>query len=269
MPTVNALALDEGARWKPGPVRGDTLERRLEQHRAELTVFCRRMLGSSDAEDAVQETLVKAWRGFDCFEGRAALRSWLYRIAANVCLDDLRTRQRRARCIEMMARDLARGLAAQEHATPVGLAPTGGAVGALGNPAETALAREALGLALATLMRLPPRQRAVLILRDVLRWKAVEVAELLDMTAGSVNSVLQRARSTLAARRPTRTDPRPPEEVTQRAFLARYVDAFERYDLEVLCSVLREDARRTSAPRRNVVVDRAPRSRSRARYGSH
>jgi RNA polymerase sigma-70 factor (ECF subfamily) len=246
MPTVKARTLEAEAGWGPRRIHGDTLERRLEQHRAELTAFCRRMLGSCDAEDAVQETLLRAWRGFDRFEGRAALRSWLYQIASNVCVDSLRARQRRARRIEIVARNPTHRPPPHEHPTAVAEAPTGAVGAALDNPAEAAVAREALGFALLTLMRLAPRQRAVLILRDVLRWKASEVAEFLDTTVASVNSVRQRARSTLArGARPT--DARPPEDVTQRKILARYVDAFERYDLEVLCSILREDARRASA----------------------
>jgi RNA polymerase sigma-70 factor (ECF subfamily) len=243
MTTVEALALDQEAGRRPSPIPAGMLERQLEQHRPELTAFCRRMLGSCDAEDAVQETLVRAWRAFDRFEGRAALRSWLYRIAFNVCLDGLRARQRRARCIAITAQELTRvPTPSQGHPTTVSATPTGAVDAALSNPAETAVAREAVGFALAALMRLPPRQRAVLILRDVLRWKAVEVAELLDTTVASVNSALQRARSTLAAR--NATDPRPHCEVAQREVLARYVDAFERYDLELLCSILREEARR-------------------------
>ena len=246
MPTVEAGALDQEAGRRPGPIGAGTLERQLEQHRPELTAFCRRMLGWCDAEDAVQETLVRAWRAFDRFEGRAALRSWLYRIAFNVCLDCSRARQRHTRRIEMTAHDPTRVLTpSHRHRMTASATPTGVGNATLSNPAETAVAREAVGFALATLMRLPPRQRAVLILRDVLRWKAVEVAELLDTTMASVNSALQRARSTLAARNPT--DPRPPADVTQREVLARYVDAFERYDLELLCSIVREDARR--APR--------------------
>jgi RNA polymerase sigma-70 factor, ECF subfamily len=242
MTRVEAPALDQEAGRRPGPIPAGMLERQLEQHRPALTAFCRRMLGSCDAEDAVQETLVRAWRAFDRFEGRAALRSWLYRIAFNVCLDGLRARQRRARCIAITAQELTRvPTPSQGHPTTVSATPTGAIDAALSNPAETAVAREAVGFALFTLMRLPPRQRAVLILRDVLRWKAVEVAELLDTTVASVNSALQRARSTLAAR--NATDP-PRGEVAQREVLARYVDAFERYDLELLCSILREDARR-------------------------
>jgi RNA polymerase sigma-70 factor, ECF subfamily len=207
MPTVEARALDQEAGRRPGPIGAGTLERQLEQHRPELTAFCRRMLGWCDAEDAVQETLVRAWRAFDRFEGRAALRSWLYRIAFNVCLDCSRARQRHTRRIEMTAHDPTRvPTPSHRHRMTASATPTGVGNATLSNPAETAVAREAVGFALATLMRLPPRQRAVLILRDVLRWKAVEVAELLDTTMASVNSALQRARSTLAARNPTIRD---------------------------------------------------------------
>jgi RNA polymerase sigma-70 factor, ECF subfamily len=249
MPTVKPLAHDDEARREPRPTRVVALERRLEQHRAELTVLCRRMLGSSEAEDAVQETLVRAWRGFDRFEGRAALRSWLYRIALNVCLDNLRARQRHARYIETVVHDLTPVPAStREHATVAAATPTGPVAAALSTPAEAAITRDAVRLALAALMGLPPRQRAVLILRDVLRWKAAEVAELLDTTVASVTSALQRARSTLAARRPSPTDPYPPEDVPQRELLARYLDAFEHYDLKLLNSILREDASRAPNP---------------------
>jgi RNA polymerase sigma-70 factor, ECF subfamily len=244
MPTVKPLELDE-TRRDPRPTHAAALERRLEQHRAELTALCGRMLGSCDAEDAVQETLVRAWCGFDRFEGRATLRSWLYRIALNVCRDSFRARQRRARCIETVVHDLASvPPSTQGHATVAAAIPTGPAAAALRTPAEAAITREAVELALAALMALPPRQRAVLILRDLLRWKAAEVAELLDTTVASVNSALQRARSTLAARNPSTTDACPAEDEPQRELLARYLDAFERYDLELLNCIIREDAAR-------------------------
>jgi RNA polymerase sigma-70 factor, ECF subfamily len=247
MPRVDARPLDGGTGWRLGQVRAGTLERRLEQHRAELTTFCRRMVGSCDAEDAVQETLVRAWRAFDRFEGRAALRSWLYRIAWNVCRDGLRARRRRARRMELTAQGLMCGPAAP-RATPTAEAATreGAVDSVLANPAETAVNREAVRLALAALMRLPPRQRAVLLLRDVLGWKAAEAAELLDTTVASVNSSLQRARSSLANGGPSSTNPGPPREMTQRQVLARYIDAFERYDLAGLCCIIREEARRPS-----------------------
>ena len=254
-PTVKPLAHDDEARQEPRPTCAVAVERRLEQHRAELTVLCGRMLGSCEAEDAVQETLVRAWRGFDRFEGRAALRSWLYRIALNVCLDSFRARQRHVRYIETVVDHLTPVPAsARGRAMVAGATTTGPVAAAVRPPVEAAIEREAVGLALATLMGLPPRQRAVLILRDVLRWKAAEVAKLLDTTVASVNSALQRARSTLAARRPSETDPYPPDDVSQRELLARYLDAFERYDLELLNSILREDVRRApNAPTKRAV----------------
>jgi RNA polymerase sigma-70 factor (ECF subfamily) len=243
MPRVEAPTLDDGTEWRRGEIRTDALARQLEQHREELTAFCRRIVGSCDAEDAVQETLIRAWRAFDRFEGRAPLRSWLYRIALNVCRDGLRARQRGARRDEMMAQELTRRpVPSLGHRTTEVAIPAIAVDAGLGDPAETAVAREAVALALSALMRLPPRQRAVLILRDVLRWTAVEVAEHLDMTATSVSSALQRARSTLAAPDRRSRDPYPRRHVMRSEVLARYMDAFERHDVALLCSLLREDA---------------------------
>jgi RNA polymerase sigma-70 factor (ECF subfamily) len=222
------------------------LELLLEQHRVELTAHCYRMLGSAfEAEDAVQETLLRAWRSFDRFEGRASLRSWLYRIATNVCLDMLNGRERRARPMDLgppktADAPLGEGLPEATWIQPI---PDGRVLPADGDPAELAVSRETIRLAfIAALQHLPPRQRAVLILREVLRWKATEVAELLDTTVASVNSALQRARSTLAAGDVGATDLSQTMDEEQRALLARYVDAFERYDLDSLTSLLHEDA---------------------------
>ncbi len=227
------------------------LERQLEQHRAELTGYCYRMLGSPfEAEDAVQETLLRAWRGSERFEGRAALRSWLYRIATNVCLDMLDGRARRARPMDIgPARSPdAANLNTLPEATWIQPIPDS-LVATETDPAEVAVTRESIRLALvAALQHLPPRQRAVLILCEVLRWKAREVAELLDTSVASVNSALQRARATLQASGVSSYDPVPPMDDAQRELLARYVEAFERYDLDALTSLIREDARQSMPP---------------------
>jgi RNA polymerase sigma-70 factor (ECF subfamily) len=221
----------------------EELQGLLEQHRVELTAYAYRMLGSAfEAEDAVQETLLRAWRSFDRFEGRSALRSWLYRIATNVCLDILKGRERRARPMDLgpaRSADTPLGDVLPE-ATWLEPIPDGRVLAAGGDPGEVAESRESIRLAfVAALQHLPPRQRAVLILREVLRWKATEVAELLDTTVASVNSALQRARSTLAA---ANLGAGGPMDEAQRKLLARYVDAFERYDMDSLTSLLREDA---------------------------
>src|SRR6187399_2299382 len=173
----------------------------LEGYRSELTGYCYRMLGSPfEAEDAVQETLVRAWKALDRFEGRAALRSWLYRIATNVCLDMLNGRKRRARPMDMGPASVAEATLgpALEEALWVEPIPDSVVVPAGGDPAEVAIARESIRLAfVSALQRLPPKQRAVLILREVLRWQASEVAELLDTSVAGVNSALQRARATI------------------------------------------------------------------------
>jgi RNA polymerase sigma-70 factor, ECF subfamily len=217
----------------------------LEQHRRELTGYCYRMLGSAfEAEDAVQETMVRAWRSLDGFEGRASLRSWLYRIATNVCLDMLRGRQRRAVAMDLGPARTPESFAGVTRPDDAWVEPIPSArvLPGDGDPAEMAAARESIRLAFVTaLQHLPAKQRAVLILREVLRWQATEVAELLDTTVASVNSALQRARATLAARDLSDGDPAPVEP-GQRELLARYVDAFERYDIDLLVTLLHEDA---------------------------
>ena len=217
----------------------------LEQYRRELTGYCYRMLGSVfDADDAVQESMMRAWRGMEGFEGRSAMRSWLYRIATNVCLDMLRSRQRRARPMDMGPAWTTESFTGAQlpEAAWVQPIPDDRLLPESGDPAELAAAKESVRLAFITALQfLPARQRAVLILREVLRWQASEVAELLDTSVASVNSALQRARATMSARE----DDTPPADVVtgdQRELLTRYVDAFERYDINSLVTLLREDA---------------------------
>src|SRR2546428_6572025 len=226
------------------------LEQQLEQHRSELTAYCYRMLASPfETEEAVQESFIRAWRGFDRFEGRAALRSWLYRIATNVCLDMLNGRERRARPMDLgPAREpIESNLNALPEVTWIEPIPDG-LVSPEGDPADVAVAHETIRLAfVAALQHLPPRQRAVLILCEVLRWKAAEVAELLDTSVASVNSALQRARATLdSADVGTAATARLDDDA--RELLARYVEAFEAYDIDALTSLIHEDATKSMPP---------------------
>ena len=223
----------------------------LEIHRSALTGHCYRMLGSAlDADDAVQESMIRAWRKLDTFDGRASLRTWLYRIATNVCLDALRDRTRRARPME----EGPVGTVDDELIThprthwlePI---PDARAIPADSDPEEEAVLRESIRLAfVSALQHLPPRQRAVLLLTQVLGWSAAEVATSLDLTVAAVNSALQRARATLAARN---VDPNPtkrPLDATQSELLTRYVDAFERYDIDALTKLMHEDATMSMPP---------------------
>ncbi len=227
------------------------LELGLEQYRSELTGYCYRMLASPfEAEDAVQETFLRAWRGFSRFEGRSALRSWLYSIATNVCLDMLNGRERRARPMDLgPAREpVETNLHTLPEVTWIEPTPDGRVVPE-GDPAEVAVARETIRLAfVAALQHLPPRQRAVLILCEVLRWKASEVAELLDTSVASVNSALQRARATLAASNLSTAETSASDAEADPELLARYVEAFERYDMEALTSLIHEDATQSMPP---------------------
>jgi RNA polymerase sigma-70 factor, ECF subfamily len=222
----------------------------IERLRPQLTAYCYRMLGSPfDAQDAVQEVVVRAWRSLDRFEGRSALRSWLYRIATNVCLDMLGGRERRARPMDLgPAREpVAENLNALPEATWIEPAPDG--ILAADDPAEVTLAKETIRLAfVAALQHLPPRQRAVLILCEVLRWQATEVAELLDTTVASVNSALQRARATLSAAELDAAETPVELDADDWALLERYVAAFERYDIEALTSLIHEDAQQSMPP---------------------
>ncbi|MGW6293803.1 sigma-70 family RNA polymerase sigma factor [Streptomyces sp. NPDC055058] len=230
------------------------LDTRLEAHRVELTGYCYRMLGSSfEAEDAVQDTMVRAWRSFDKFEGRSSLRSWLYRIATNVCLDMLTAGNKRARPMDLTeSTPLAQAaLSPRPDHTWLEPAPDARVLPTVEDPAEAAVAKESVRLAfMAALQQLPPKQRAVLILREVLAWKASEVAELLDTSVASVNSALQRARATLAERRRPGDDAAvsDPLDEEQQKLLDRYMAAFEGYDMSALTALLHEDAIMTMPP---------------------
>jgi RNA polymerase sigma-70 factor, ECF subfamily len=235
--TVNSLVAERFA--------GD-----MENHRRELTGFCYRMLGAgSEAEDAVQETFLRAWRSRGGFEGRATLRSWLYRIATNVCLDMPQRPQRRARPMDLVSPSTVETAVLHELPEHAWVQPVADdrVLGAGADPAELAVQRETLRLAfIAALHTLPPRQRAVLILREVLHWQASEVAELLESTTASVNSALQRARATLDEIEPE-DEPAPLDEEHEE-LLARYVDAFESYDVDSLVGLLREDVQYSMPP---------------------
>ncbi|MGV3760076.1 MAG: sigma-70 family RNA polymerase sigma factor [Actinomycetota bacterium] len=225
------------------PITRFDLDQAVEDHRRELTGYCYRMLGSgSEAEDAVQETLVRAWKAADRFEGRSSVRSWLYRIATNVCLDMHRAPQRRARPMSFGGPTRVDDAVLRERPEETWVQPIADArvLPSEGDPADLAAARDSIRLAfVAALQHLPPRQRAVLILCEVLRWQATEAAELLDTTVASVNSALQRARATLAAADLEQLDDA--MDPAHQALLARYVDAFERYDMAALTALLRED----------------------------
>ena len=214
----------------------------LEMYRVELTCFCNRMLGSPDAEDAVQETFIRALRGFDQFEGRGSLRSWLYRIARNVCLDLLEARKRRAIPIDLgpaggPAADNVNTLPRPFWTDPPDRRNVPGA-----DPAAVADTHETVRLAvIAALRHLRPRQRAVLILCEVLRWRASEVAELLETSVASVTSALQRARATLAAM-DLSAETSISADVVDAKLLARYVQAFESYDMDALTQLINVDA---------------------------
>ncbi|MEU3252709.1 sigma-70 family RNA polymerase sigma factor [Streptomyces sp. NPDC006997] len=230
------------------------LEAELEKYRVELTGYCYRMLGSSfEAEDAVQDTMVRAWRSYEKFEGRSSLRSWLYRIATNVCLDSLTAGNKRARPMDLTeATPLAQAaLSPRPDHTWLEPMPDARVLPTTADPAEAAVAKESVRLAfMAALQQLPPKQRAVLILREVLAWKASEVAELLGTSVASVNSALQRARATLAERADSGADAAvsDPLDEEQQKLLERYVAAFEGYDMTALTALLHEDAVMTMPP---------------------
>jgi len=221
----------------------------LEEHRAALTGHCYRMLGSAaEAEDAVQETMVRAWRGLDRFEERASLRTWLYRIATRVCLDALSEHSHRMRPMEAgpvgSVDDSLTTLPGSHWIEPI---PDALAVPADADPSERVMLRQSIRLAfVAALQHLPPKQRAVLLLTEVLGWSAAEAAESLDTSVAAVNSALQRARATLATH--DLTQARAPLSDAQSTLLDRYVEAFERYDVNALTQLLHQDATLSMPP---------------------
>ena len=227
----------------------------LEEHRPALTGHCYRMLGSVvDAEDAVQEAMLRAWKSLDRFNERSSLKTWLYRIATNVCLDALSAANRqRVRPLEsteepgVVRDDMVLTQRSREHwVEPI---PDAAALPAEADsdPEERAILRESIQLAfVAALQYLPPRQRAVLLLTQVLSWSAAETAESLEMSVPAVNSALQRARATLDARNPA-VVPRA-LSAEQRQLVARYVEAFERYDVAALTALLHEEATLSMPP---------------------
>jgi len=224
-------------------------EERLEGHRVDLTGYCYRMLADlGEAEDAVQETMIRAWRKADSFDERkAGLRTWLYRIASNVCIDMLRSSQRRGLAMDLTSAstpgpDPGPAVNLSRFVQPV---PDHRVLPDDGDPAELAVQRETIRLAfVAALQQLPPRQRAVLILRQVLGWSAAEVADLLNTSPTAVNSLLQRARTTMALPRPHDVDLSPHDE----SLLSRYVEAFTAHDMAALVALLHEDATMSMPP---------------------
>jgi RNA polymerase sigma-70 factor (ECF subfamily) len=223
----------------------------LELHRPALMGHCYRMLGSAtEADDAVQETMIRAWKSLDRFEERSSLRTWLYRIASRVCLDALSDRNRRERPMTLgpvgTVHDELTELPASHWVEPI---PDAQALPADSDPSEMALLRESIRLAfVAALQHLPPRQRVVLLLVEVLGWSAAEVASSLEMSVAAVNSALQRARATLAARGQSLSSSPSPLREEQSVLVERYMDAFERYDIQALTALLHEDATLSMPP---------------------
>jgi RNA polymerase sigma-70 factor (ECF subfamily) len=222
----------------------------LEEHRNAITGHCYRMLGSVvEADDAVQETMLRAFRGLDRFDGRASLRTWMYRIATNVCLDALADRARRERPMEAgPAGTVDDPLVERPRRHWLEPVPDGRVLPADADPAELAILRQSIRLAfVAAMQHLPPRQRAALLLTEVLGWSAAEVADCLGTTVAAVHSALQRARGTLAMRDLEASGAAALTEEQSR-LVERYVEAFERYDVDALTELLREDATLSMPP---------------------
>ncbi|UGT43365.1 RNA polymerase subunit sigma-70 [Nocardia yamanashiensis] len=236
------------------PVRD--LGGQLEPFRRELTAHCYRLLGSAfEAEDAVQETLLRAWSRYETFEGRAQLRTWLYRIATNVCLDMAEATQRRARPMDLSEWVTESNPAVRAYAA------RGGSIQRVrsGDPADLMIERESVRLAfIAALQTLAPRQRAVVIMRDVLAWSAAETAEILDTTIATVTSSLQRSRIKLSRIDYRGHDAARSLDDEQRLLLAKYIEAFEALDISGLIELLRADMAMSVTPRRPIVGQAEP-----------
>ncbi|MFI1995263.1 sigma-70 family RNA polymerase sigma factor [Actinoplanes sp. NPDC020271] len=213
----------------------------LAELRPELVGYCYRMLGSAfEADDAAQETIIRAWRREASFEGRSSYRTWVYRIATNVCLDLIRDRGRRAVPMDLGPASVVDTFSPAEPAEQLWLTPLPT------DPGDVVADRETIRLAfVAALQHLPARQRAVLILRDVLAWQAAEVASLLEASTGAVNAMLLRARATLAAHEGA-SGPQLSDD--EQALVTRYAEAFERYDVDTLVTLLHEDAVQSMPP---------------------
>ena len=222
----------------------------LESHRTSVTGHCYRMLGSAaDAEDAAQETILRAWRSLDRFEGRASVRTWLHRIATNICLDMLADGSRKWRPMEEGPEgSIESHLETRERTHWLEPIPSGRAIPVDANPFEATALKQSIRLAfVAALQHLPPKQRAALILTEVLGWSAAEVAESLETSVASINSALQRARATLVSRNVQLSNDEQLDD-DESSLLARYVDAFHSYDVDALVSLLREDATMSMPP---------------------
>ena len=249
--TICAVPVQPQAKVGEASAAGFEIDRELEAHRRALTGYCYRMLGSPfEAEDAVQEAYLRAWRAADQVQNRAAVRSWLYKIATNVCLDMLNGRARRARPMDLgeAGAPEAANLNWLPEVTWIEPIPDGAITDEL-DPAEVAVARETIKLAfMAALQHLPARQRAALILCEVLRWQASEAAELLETSVAAINSALQRARATLDLAGVSSEEASSGVDAQARELLDRYVDAFQRYDIDALTDLIREDARQSMPP---------------------
>ncbi|MEU7766473.1 sigma-70 family RNA polymerase sigma factor [Nocardia sp. NPDC049190] len=222
----------------------------FESHRRELCAYAYRMLGSSfEAEDAVQETFTRAWKSYHSFEGRASLRSWLYKITTNVCLDMLDGPQRRARPMDLSSPSRPDSPLPAPRPDYVWIEPIPNALAFGADPAEHASAKDALRLAfVAACQHLPATQRAILIMREVLRFSASETAEALTMSPASVNSALQRARATMSKVQPSSTDSYDETDDDQRKLVDDFVTAFEAYDMDTLTTLLKADVALSMPP---------------------